>query len=196
MQPVGSSKVTPSNPPLEISGMQLVVLDAAGRLQEFRTIPPQRGPSAAVDVPAPRWQALFRAAGLDMTAYREVPPRWTPRQFADCRVAWEGPMPGLPAHRLRLEGASYRGRPVSFLLVPDWTAPRLMGAVRSDLVDRIFLIIAIVVFVILTIAAVVLARRNLRGDRAQTTRTFRRRICRRRTARGSAPDRAVRATRP
>jgi serine/threonine-protein kinase len=156
---------TLTDPPQELSGMQSVVLDGAGRLQQFRAVPPQRDDTEG-DAPAADWTALFRAAGLEATAYVPVAPQWTPRDYADARFAWEGALPGLAGQTLRIEAGSYGGRPVSFQLVTPWTAPTLMVPRATDPIDRVFLIAAVIFFAAVVAAAVVLARRNLRQDRA------------------------------
>ena len=46
-----------------------------------------------------------------MTTFTPVTPEWSPRDFADTRAAWEGPLPGRPEIRARVEAAAYRGRP-------------------------------------------------------------------------------------
>lgn len=165
MEPAGDEGVTETEPPLVVTGMHLVALDASGRLQEFQAVPPQRDDSPA-SAPPVSWDAMFRAAGLEMAAFAPVAPQWTPRHFAEDRQAWEGEMPGVPGRRLRVEAASYRGRPVSFVQLPDWTRASLMGTTRTDPLDRVFLVIAIAVFVLIIGAAIVLARINLRSDRA------------------------------
>ena len=53
-------------------------------------------------------------------------PEWSPRDFADTRAAWEGPLADRPDLRVRIEAAAYRGRPVSMLMVGPWSRPRAM----------------------------------------------------------------------
>jgi hypothetical protein len=166
LAPVSRGVRSATDPPLEITDMRLVVLDGAGRLQSFRSVPPQQDKSDASAAPAPDWAPLFAAADLDMAAFTPVAPQWTSRDFADTRRAWEGPLPGLSGETLRIEAGSYRGRPVSFLLVAPWTQPLLMGQRVQDPIDRVFLAGAIVFFLAVFVAAVVLARRNLTLDRA------------------------------
>jgi hypothetical protein len=145
--------------------MRLVILDAAGRLQAFRSVPPQRDASRA-SAQAPDWAPLFAAAGLDISAFTPAEPEWTPRDFADTRAAWEGPLPGLEGERLRVEAAAYRGRPIAFLLVTPWTTPTLMAERVQDPIDRMFLVSFVFVAMIVLAAAAALARLNLRLERA------------------------------
>ena len=77
---------------------------------------PVRGPR----VPHPAaYAALFEAAGLDRAAFRPVPSRWTPPFFADHRAAFEGSLAERPDLKVRIEAASWRGRPVAFYPVAD-----------------------------------------------------------------------------
>ena len=159
------SYVTPSDPPMTIVGMTMVILDTLGRLEEFHAVPPQFDPEPAGDQ-TPRWEPLFAAAGLQMSAFSPVTPQWTPRDFADARAAWEGPLPDRSEIRVRVEAAAYRGRPVSFLTIGPWSRPgRMLPLTRSATQTALN---AIVIFVTgaLVVAAMLLARHNLRTNRA------------------------------
>ncbi|MEP7132214.1 MAG: serine/threonine-protein kinase, partial [Acidobacteriota bacterium] len=132
--PVPSPLVTDLDPPPLRPGMREVVLDQEGRLKELHVVPRQVDsvpPQIAIPAGsgAADWAPLFRAAGLDMSLFRPVPPRWNPRQFADVRAAWEGPHPERPALTMRVEAAANRGRPVSFLWIGPWS--RSMDALDS-----------------------------------------------------------------
>jgi serine/threonine-protein kinase len=162
---LGGSTPSSADPPFEIPGMRLVELDAAGRLQTFRSVPPQQETGSEPTQPVD-WKPFFVAAGLDLQAFTEVEPQWTPRDFADARVAWEGPMPGLDGERLRVEAGAFGGRPVSFRLVAPWTTPVRMEAQPQALIDRVFLVAAILVFGVVAAAGAVLARGNVRRKRA------------------------------
>ena len=48
----------------------------------------------------------FRAAGLPFESFTPVEPTWSPKDFADTRAAWEGPLPDAPGIRVRLEAAA------------------------------------------------------------------------------------------
>ena len=163
--PQSSSRVTLADPPTTFTDMRTVVLDGRGRLQEFRSVPPQLDASSAVPQPV-AWGAAFAAAGLDITTFEPVAPTWSPRDYADQRAAWEGALPGDSGVRLRIEAASYRGTPVSFALVGPWTTPTLMSARRQSVVDRA--IIGMLTVVVLGLFAIggLLAHHNLRAGRA------------------------------
>ena len=91
-----------------------------GRLIEFHAIPSQIDPDGAV-APAPDWAPLFSAAGLTMSTFHAVEPRWLPRSQSDSRVAWEGPLPGFDGSTVRVEAASYRGQTIFFNVIAPWT---------------------------------------------------------------------------
>jgi hypothetical protein len=95
LQPQTGSRVTPADPPPIDTDMRTVVLDGRGRLQEFRSVPPQFD-STTDPPPAPSWEGLFAAAGLQMSAFSPATPQWSPRDFADTRAVWEGPLPAIP----------------------------------------------------------------------------------------------------
>jgi serine/threonine-protein kinase len=160
----GRVHVTTSDPPLTLSGMTLVVLDTQGRLQEFHAVPPQVDPPG--QAAPPRWEPLFDAAGLTLSSFSPVAPEWTPRGFADIRAAWEGPLPDRPEHRVRIEVAAYRGRPVSLLIVGPWSRPSRMQALTRSSAQTVIIGAATLVLVLVVIAAILLARHNGRARRA------------------------------
>jgi tRNA A-37 threonylcarbamoyl transferase component Bud32 len=184
MIPTGNKdNVTTSDPPMTTSGMTMVYTDPEGRLIRMSVVPPQVDPlpsqsgsgpppdqsgdgaaPAAVD-----WKPLFNASGLDLAQFTPVKPEWNPAEFADTRFAWTGPLPGIPGQTLRIEGASYRGKPVSFLRVAPWTrGTRQVSTVEENgRVSWLQAVGTLTVFGMLVAAAFV-ARHNLkkgRGDR-------------------------------
>jgi serine/threonine-protein kinase len=166
-----STQVTEVDPRPQVhSGMADVRLDTLGRLLELRVAPLEVDePGAAAATPAPDWASLFAEAGLDMAAFAPVEPRWTPPVYADARAAWEGAYPGLEGVTLRIEAASYRGRPVSFHFVEPWREPHRTSLFETDPGLKRLLVFLFVVFVSVVTAGLWLARRNFRlgrGDRA------------------------------
>jgi hypothetical protein len=165
---------TSADPPFVLSDMRMVYLDPHGRLLEFQALPPQvdEGPVAAAI--APDWTPLFDAAGLTRSAFHEADPRWLPRGQADVRAAWEGPLPDMPGMTLRLEAASYRGRPIFFSVIAPWTRPTRVAAPPAASIGSVLGTLANVTGLLITVAAAFLARRHLRtgrGDRAGAFRT-------------------------
>jgi hypothetical protein len=158
------------DPPMTVSNMVGLVLDTQGRLTQFTAVPPQVD---EVETKATvEWTRLFDAAGLEFGKFQPAALLWVPNVYADDRMAWEGPLPGSPDLRLRVEAAAYRGRPAFFQVVGPWTRrPRMeqeqqrgAGVMRFG----IFLIVLVVFG-----GALALARHNLqsgRGDRRGATR--------------------------
>jgi hypothetical protein len=149
--------------------MNLIVLDASGRLAEFIAIPQPIEQNGGNDAKPVDWAPVFAAAGLDLSAFHPVEPTWVPTTFADQRFAWEGQVPEHPGQTFKVESAAYRGKPVSFVIVGPWsqsaraiqpqvmsTAAKLLNAFGSLIVPG------------LIVAAAALARHNIklgRGDR-------------------------------
>ena len=115
--------VTERDPPPIDTGMAQVGLDPRGRLVGLEVLPPERDEDTAA-APETDWGVLFREAGLDIQRFTPVAPRWTPRSYAAVRAAWEGPHPERPGLTMRVEAASYRGKPVSFAWIGPWTRER------------------------------------------------------------------------
>jgi serine/threonine-protein kinase len=153
-------------------GMVQVVLTAEGRLWKLDAVPPQNDPEPG-PAPAADWAPVFAAAGLTYSEFKPVEPRWVPAEYADTRAAWEGTTPGAPDIPVRVEGASYRGRPVAFNMVWPWTralraTPLEMGSAEA-IAQRIILS-----FIVLALAGCgVMARRNLLGGRGDRRGAFR-----------------------
>jgi hypothetical protein len=160
-----SALVTPSDPPMAVSGMTSLLIDSTGRLIEFQAVPPQISADDGVP-PAPPWRALFEAAGLDMSTFTPTPPQWSPRDFADTRAAWEGPLTGHPDYRVRVEAAAYRGRPTSMFLLGPWSRPTRMAPLARSTSQAVLSAVVSLLIIALTIAALMLARHNLRAGRA------------------------------
>jgi serine/threonine-protein kinase len=164
LQPMLLSQVTTGDPPSTETDMRTVVLDPRGRLREFRSVPPQR--DAGKDSTAPPWDALFAAAGLEMRAFTEVQPEWTPRDYADVRGAWEGPLGDPDATHVRVEAGAYRGKIVSFSIVGPWTQATLMQGRQQSQADRVIIATVTVAMLGVFVVAALIARRNLRANRA------------------------------
>ena len=109
-----------SDPPSTVAGMTTVVLDDAGRLMEFRGVPPLRD-TAPAGPPDAAWSQLFSAAALPFSQFRPAEPDFVPRGYADQRAAWEGPFREGSTIRVRVDAASYRGRAVFFRVTGPWT---------------------------------------------------------------------------
>jgi hypothetical protein len=179
--PLGvENRLTGTNPPLTTAGMATVVVDDDGRLVEFAAVP---DPVQGANRPgAPTWELLFELAGLEMTAFREVPPAWVPPVFADERKAWEAATPpgsdhgltpgtnhGLTPGAVRVEAAAVEGRPVSFVISGPWSRSARASQPVAQTGFRTFVeAVTALVMPALMLAAAVLAWANIkagRGDR-------------------------------
>ena len=75
-------------------------------------------------------------------------------------------MPSQPDVRIRVEGASYRGRPVFFRIIGPWTVPtRQASPATPTLTSRVLNTAALLVGLLIMAGAVSLAWRNLTGGR-------------------------------
>jgi predicted Ser/Thr protein kinase len=161
-----SALVSPSDPPMAVSGMTSILLDSTGRMVEFQAVPPQVSAGDDGTPPEPAWKALFDAAGLDMSTFTPATPQWSPRDFADTRAAWEGPLTGHPDYKVRIEAAAYRGRPTSMLLLGPWSRPTRMAPLTRSTARSALSAVVSLLIISLTIAALLLARYNVRSGRA------------------------------
>jgi hypothetical protein len=168
-----STRVSWNNPPITLSGMTGVELDLQGRLVGFYATPPQREDEAPPPAGSVDWSPLFTQGRLDLARFHPVPPLWTPPFHSDARAAWVGTDAARPDLPVRIEAAAYRGKPIFFQMVWEWTRPERMEAARlrpgQSTAGRVAVAIALVV----TATALLLARHNLRlgrGDRAGARR--------------------------
>ena len=111
------------DPPLENSGTIRLRTDREGRLLDLEAVPPQKESPASA--PAFDWNRLFAAAGFDMSKWQPAAPEWTPLANWDARAAWTGTDPATGS-ALRIEAAAWRGKPVFFRVIGDWTKPERM----------------------------------------------------------------------
>ena len=168
--PYGDPAIRPTDPPLEVSGMVNLALDARGNLMRLRVVPPQvesPGDSAASPI-APDWKPLFAAAGLEFGRFTSAPPRWLPSEPFDARADWDGAFASRPDVPIHVTAASRHGKPIFFEVLGPWSLPlrmqekpQLAGQVLSNYGFLAFILVA-------WTAAFVVARRNLRlgrGDR-------------------------------
>ena len=172
--------ITRDDPPTVLSGMINLELDPQGRLTFFQTIPPEKEPvqqpeekkvveAAIQSQPAPfDWNVLFTAAGLDPAKLQRSQPAWTSLAQSDTRVAWIGTWPGTE-RPLRVEAASFQGKPVFFSLIGDWTKPqRMISTEKKTLGQQFARIFGLVVLCVCLVGSGLLARWNYRqgrGDR-------------------------------
>jgi len=158
-------RVSPDDPPDDSPGMLYVTLEPEGRLMGFKAVPPQFDESKG-PWPVPDWTVLFAAAGLDPAKFTPADPQWAPLVMADSRAAWTGAYPEAPTIPIRVEAASFHGKPVSFVQVlsfPD--APRSSSVSGGHSAgDLVYVTLQLIVIV----GLIPFARYNLRLGRGDT----------------------------
>jgi serine/threonine-protein kinase len=158
-------RVQPDEPPFRLSGSRLIMLSPKGKMLEFRAVPPEVDEPLTAALPSTDWGALFAAAGLETAQFKPTEPRWFPLAWGDARAAWEGAWPTRPDIPLRIEAASYRGKPIYFEMISPWDKPTRMGeqtASRQNVVGQWFslgLLVTVFAF------GIWIASKNLRAGR-------------------------------
>jgi len=171
LEPLQYETVSLDDPPNDVAGMTKVILDARGRLLEFQAVPPQVK-DKTVQTDEVDWTTLFTEAGLDIRKYRQTESNWTPPVFADLSAPWEGAHVDHAEISVRIEAAAFQGKPVYFQIVAPWDKPARQEETFSSASSRAAGVILILVFLSVVIAAVFLARRNLRQGRSDTKGAF------------------------
>jgi eukaryotic-like serine/threonine-protein kinase len=164
-----------TDPSPTMSGMSGVKLDTRGRLLSFYAVPPQIDPVPGlvqnndtqnpIPYTLPQFATLFKAAGLDIANFKPTPSQWVPLYVNDTRVAWEGLYPEQPNVSIRVEAASYRGKPVHFEIVEPWDKPERQEPPGLSKQFQALFTIMLTVFVLVLVGSIVLAFRNLRLGR-------------------------------
>jgi serine/threonine-protein kinase len=154
-----------NDPPEDVVGMVRIHIDSFGRLLSFRAVPPELeknpGPPRIFD-----WNTLFSAAGLDIKRFQPAEPEWLPPFAFDQRAAWTGSSDVTPAP-LRVEAASWNGRPVFFRVIGPWSHPYRMTPVPPTRSEQTGQIVTLIVIYAAIIGAGIIARyqaRKSRGD--------------------------------
>jgi tRNA A-37 threonylcarbamoyl transferase component Bud32 len=163
MVPTSAPQVSGEDPPVSVSGMINMSVDARGRLRGLTVMPPQLDSSLAVE---PNDAAtLFALAGLDTAAFREVTPVWVPLPAFDRRREWVGPHPFVPGATARVTAAWWHDRPVSFSVRGPWDKANRMGAATTSLASRISG--GVILLLVMTSIAfgATMGRRRLSGGR-------------------------------
>jgi len=162
--PNAANEVDFFDPSYDISGMTSVALDVRGRLIEFKAVPPQVEGVRTQNAPTD-WSTLFAEAGLDIRLYKEIESQWTPPFFADERKAWEGRQIDHAEIPVRIEAAAFHGKPIYFTVISPWDKPSRQTERATVGVVGIILAVA---FFSLLLAALIVARYNLKVGRGDT----------------------------
>jgi len=149
--------VTPQNPPPTDPGMVHVVLDGAGRLRQFQGNP-YKDAQALTPPVAP--DAVFHAAGLDISKFTEVPAAFVPSGAADQARSWKGPHPGMPGVNLTVDMAYWKGRLTEAAVDFEWPKAAAVVHTSKSLASRVQGIVALGFSMIGLLSMLLLARRN------------------------------------
>ena len=149
--------VTADNPAPVEPGMLHVALDGAGRLRDFSAHPYKDAQALA---PAVQPEAVFRAAGLDIAAFREVAPSFVPVTASDQVRSWKGPHPKIPGLSLTVDMASWKGRVTQAAVHFEWGKGSTAAPAPDSLASRMRGIVFLAMGMLGLLAAVLLARRN------------------------------------
>jgi hypothetical protein len=145
-----------TDPPFD-SGEAVVWLDLSGSLMGLQVNPVEAKrpyPAQMTD-----WSALFKASGLDQTKFNSVQPDSIPHVYSYLREAWTETQPDNGGNSIRIEAASFMGKPVSWrLIMPHWDGPSIPAWQLPHPNELNF-------YIILVIGAAFIARRNLRMGR-------------------------------
>ena len=170
-----SGNVSRGIPPPQ-PGEVALELDLRGSLVWLRVEPPRTEPT---DEPIEEidWAAVFELAGLSIESFEATDPTMVPVMFADSRMAWSGVLPDLADRPVRVEAASFRGKPVYFETIissdESWSADEDQDVqVPTGLLIGVIVIVLVVV-VLITGGALFLTVRNLRLRRGDRTGAFR-----------------------
>jgi len=121
-------------------GMTRLLLDSKGRLFQLQVVPPsQSAAHSATD--APDWTSLLHLAGLDPSRFTPASPNQTPPMPFDARAAWTGTFAEGRTETVRVEAASWEGRPVYFSIAGEWG--RTIAAVSTGEVVLLFILVAL-----------------------------------------------------
>jgi protein kinase-like protein len=161
------------NPPMNVSGMTLIVVDSAGRLVEMTAVPQPREPAGPA-TPFTNWPLLFDLAGLPMAEFKPVTPLWVPTVFADQRMAWEGRIAEVPDATVRVEAGAAHGKPVMFGIVGSWSqSARTPDDGPSSLFTRVIGALAAFIMPALMLVGALLAYWNVKQGRGDRRGAFR-----------------------
>jgi serine/threonine-protein kinase len=157
--------VTPDNPAPTRPGMAHIVVDGAGRLREFQANPYQ---DAQALTPAVAPDAVFRAAGLDLARFTEIPTTFVPAGASSEVHSWKGPHPRIPGLNLTIDLASWKGRITQVAIHFDWPKTAAPASLAGTLASRLRGIVLLALGAVGLLAVVLLARHNWRlGHRPQ-----------------------------
>jgi len=171
--------VSEKDPPPTLPGMVGIQLRGNGDLIKFYALP-QKNSNHRTETKVSGWERIFKRAGLDLGQFTEITdedPKELFPPLSDQHLIWEGMSP-KGGSKIRVEGASYQGKPVYFKIIEEapLTQTIRLGIPPSDRQPmRIEISRAVewTYMLILLIAAALVARRSLRLGRSDRKGSFR-----------------------
>lgn len=163
---LASGRTSLSDPPPMRVGDRRLWLDTRGRLHRYEAVPPQVDDTPDRSPQAADWSILFAAAGLDPAQFTPTSAQWVPLAGFDVRAAWTGSRAGRPDTPLRIEAASWRGRPVFLRVIAPWTRPERQQAVVSSAGQNLSNAVGVTMLLLLVAGTALLARHNASQGRA------------------------------
>jgi serine/threonine-protein kinase len=152
------------DPPPTLSGMVQISLDTQGRLDHLEAMPPEKEGNSAPFAPFD-WKVLFQLAGLKQAQFQPATSTWNSLAASDAHAAWTGTWPDT-TYPLRIEAASYRGNPVYFALIGDWTKPGRMESSDQSFSMKVMTVVLSLIALLLLLLAVLIAWRNYVREKA------------------------------
>ena len=159
---IASGAVTYDSPANIEPGMIRLILDPNGRLTALE-VRPLISDGSAASSKAPDWAGLFGAAGLDPARFAPATPREVPPLAFDARMAWTGTYAQSRSEQVRVEAASWQGKPVFFDITGDWRQAANSSASAAHLA-----LFGVFTAILILGGAALVVGRNLRlgrGDR-------------------------------
>jgi hypothetical protein len=171
--PFGELEISFNDPPENVSGMTAMVLDGKGHLLTYIGVPPQIEEPQISSPPPTDWSRLFVGAGLNEAEFQPTGPRWTPPYYSEARAAWEGLIPGKSRIPIRIEAASYQGRPVYFEIIKPDSAPYRQIESQTRARGKLTTLAMLTCFVVFLSGGLFLAKRNIQVGRSDRNSAFR-----------------------
>ncbi|MEM6796512.1 MAG: serine/threonine-protein kinase, partial [Acidobacteriota bacterium] len=171
--------ISPYDPPIDSGGMALVLLHPSGTLDHLEVRPifkrrqdgdpkkqrPPPGEEGEESRPSTDFEAMVRSAGLDPARLVEADTSFPPPFFADSRRAYSATTAKRPDLKLDVKMAGFEGRPVYFRMFPEVDRDPESGRSWIALLVGEFNYRWDLLPMIAVLAALPLARNNLRRGR-------------------------------
>jgi hypothetical protein len=107
-----------------------------------------------------------------MAQFHATTPQWNSLGSSDDRAAWTGVWPGTSTP-LRVEAAGWRGKPVFFRLISEWTEPERMVSAQNASGSKALEVVLVSFLLVMLAGAVWLARRNYQRQKSDPLGAFR-----------------------